>query len=439
MTNKRRYNLFDRLYETGWQLSMPLLRRSSRLKDGFCDRQNPDNLPAVDIWIQAASAGEAYLACSLLAGLKPARPVRILITSNTRQGIDIIDYFIRNKIPETAGITAFFAFFPFDRPAIMDAAVRRVGPRVMVLLETEIWPGLISALKRNHTRILIINGRLSKHSLRGYLLLKSLWSRRGPDLVMAVSPDDARRFSRIFGPDKVRLMRNIKFDRLPFTGHAADNPLRQLIPTTASFLVLGSIRQEEETHVGKIIREIHGLLPQTVTGIFPRHMHRINHWTKTLDLMDIPWMRRSALNGRAPRAGTLVLWDAFGELNQAYDLAKAVFVGGSLAPLGGQNFLEPLAYGVRPVIGPYWDHFAWVGEDILRQGLVIKAENWRHAAAELVRRLRRPEPKEPVREAAMHYIRDRMGGTQQACVAILSALKAATTGSAIPGKPQKRF
>jgi 3-deoxy-D-manno-octulosonic-acid transferase len=423
---RRQFNdRFDRLYEAGWRFVMPLLRLSSRLKDGYEHRLHPGNLPAADIWIQAASAGEAYLACSLLESFKPIRPVRVLITSNTRQGLDIIDHFISSEMRNNAFITAFSAFFPFDRPTLMAAAVGRVNPKVMVLLETEIWPGLLSALKNQSTRILIINGRLTARSLRGYQLLKSLWHQRAPDRVLAISSDDALRFRQLFGAVDIQCMPNIKFDRLNIAIRNADNSLEKLLPEAASFLVLGSIRQEEEPLVENLIREVRRRSPRSIIGLFPRHMHRVNHWAGTLRLMNVPWMLRSEADQRPFPAGRIILWDRFGELHQAYGRARSVFVGGSLAPLGGQNFLEPLVYGIRPVIGPYWDHFAWVGDDIIRQGLVIKTKNWQDAAAVLVDQLHRPEPREPVQEAAMQYIRERSGGTRRACDAMLAALTAA--------------
>ena len=138
MIRRRSPELFDRFYEAGWRIAMPLLRHSSRLEDGYDHRQHPEDLPAADIWIQAASAGEAYLACSLLDNLNPFRPVRVLITSNTRQGLDIIEHFISSEKRNNASVTAFPAFFPFARPTVMAAAVGRVNPKVMVLLETEI-------------------------------------------------------------------------------------------------------------------------------------------------------------------------------------------------------------------------------------------------------------------------------------------------------------
>ena len=135
------------------------------------------------------------------------------------------------------------------------------------------------------------------------------------------------------------------------------------------------------------------------------------------------WRLRSELTKNTVDSGTIVLWDVFGELNHAYARANAVFVGGSLAPLGGQNFLEPLIFGIRPVIGPYWDNFAWVGDDVFSQKLVIKTQDWRTASAELIASLKYPETKETVQNAAIRYINERKGGTQQACRLILQELE----------------
>ena len=121
--------------------------------------------------------------------------------------------------------------------------------------------------------------------------------------------------------------------------------------------------------------------------------------------------------------GTIVLWDTFGELNLAYALAKAVFVGGSLAPLGGQNFLEPMIFGITPVIGPFWENFTWVGEDIFKQGLAIKADNWQSVVSELADQLQGPIPDEQHQKAAICYITDRKGGTAKSCGIIMKELE----------------
>jgi 3-deoxy-D-manno-octulosonic-acid transferase len=428
MTIESGYRPIFKLYDLAWRVCVPALRLHRRIKDGFDLRRSVDHLESADLWIQAASAGEAYLAHELLKRLNPSRPMKILLTTNTAQGLEILHKAITRIQTERTEISATASYFPFDRPSIMDAAVARINPKIMILLETEIWPGLLFSLKKNNSRIFLVNGRLTVKSLRRFMKWKNFLQPIGPDKILAISRDDAERFAALFGNDKVGVMRNIKFDRLDDAVRKTGNPLSAILPPSTAFLVMGSVRQEEESRVDRIIRDVHSRLPEAVIGIFPRHMHRIRQWEKTLAPSGLNWRLRSSLTGAAVESGTVILWDAFGELNHAYAMADAVFVGGSLAPLGGQNFLEPLVYGVKPVIGPYWDNFAWVGEEIFSSGLVIRVENHRAAALELIRQIQHPTPKDTVRESAVRYIRDRKGGAEQACRLIRNELHMESEG-----------
>jgi 3-deoxy-D-manno-octulosonic-acid transferase len=134
------------------------------------------------------------------------------------------------------------------------------------------------------------------------------------------------------------------------------------------------------------------------------------------------WTLRSRLTGPAA-PGTVVLWDSFGELVPAYGLATAAFVGGSLAPLGGQNFLEPLTSGVTPVTGPHWKNFAWVGRDILASGLAVEAKDWREALESLIKIIDGPPARKDVAAAAKQYIRDRRGGAEAVSKQVADFLK----------------
>ncbi|RJP94579.1 MAG: 3-deoxy-D-manno-octulosonic acid transferase [Desulfobacteraceae bacterium] len=403
------------VYESLWRWCMPLLRLNSRMQEGFADRCTGNRLPPADLWIQAASAGESFLAWSLMETLQPDRPIRVLVTTTTRQGLDILQRAIDSASKTNPQIIAACAYFPFDRPSIMEQAVRRVHPRLMVLLETEIWPGLLTALKKNNRKTVIINGRLTPKSLKRYLIWPSLWKTLSPDRILAISGDDASRFAALFGQEIVRTMSNIKFDRLQTETATSGNPLQKWLPDTVPFLVLGSVREPEEEDIGQIIEAVRSRVPGTVIGLFPRHMHRMAAWEQRLTRLDIPWQLRSSLDNAPAKPGTVILWDMFGELNHAYALASAVFVGGSLAPLGGQNFLEPMIHGIVPVIGPFWDNFAWVGNDIFEQGLAMKVPDGPAVAAELVRQLTRPKPAPSHQAAAVRYIEERKGGSIQAC------------------------
>ena len=422
MINQKKNLTALRLYDFIWRLCIPLLRFNSRLKDGYATRCSGNNLKPADIWIQAASAGEAYLAWSLLENLKPVQPLNILITTNTRQGLDIIKKAIDSIHSDNKRITADCAYIPFDRPSIMESAVYKINPKLMILLETEIWPGLLFALKKLKRKIIIINGRLTPKSLRRYMLWPSFWRALRPDKILAISDADTNRFAELFGQNAVQTMHNIKFDRLNTMVENTDNPLKSFLPNASPVLVLGSVRKEEEEQIINIMTDIKLKIPETIISLFPRHMHRIDFWKNTLNRLNVNWKLRSDLTKKPVKNGTIILWDTFGELSSAYELAKAVFVGGSLAPLGGQNFLEPMIFGITPVIGPFWDNFTWVGEDIFKQGLAIKADNWQSVVSELITRLQGSQPGDEIQKAAIRYINDRKGGTAQACELILDEL-----------------
>ena len=397
-------------------MAVPALRLNKRLAEGFNQRTLRENLPEADIWIQAASVGEAFLAKELFDNFKPSNPTRILVTSNTSQGINILEQAVSEITPNNRGIVAFTAYFPFDKPTIMARAVSDISPKIMVLLESEMWPGLMAALKKNGCKILIINGRITSQSLSRYLLWPSLWRMLSPDKILAISENDAQRFAKLFGKNRVDIMPNIKFDRIGSMESTLvkKNPLKSIIPFEIPFLVLGSVRHEEEDLIEKIIADILHKQPETVIGLFPRHMHRIKHWKKTLSRMAIPWVLRSETRHIAS-PGTVILWDTFGELSFAYKISKAAFVGGSLAPLGGQNFLEAVTCGIVPVIGPSWENFAWVGSEIINQGLVKIAADWKEVTDALTKGIKNPPSHKTIRKSAFEYLKNRQGGTENAC------------------------
>jgi 3-deoxy-D-manno-octulosonic-acid transferase len=294
----------------------------------------------------------------------------------------------------------------------------------MVLLEAELWPGHLFALKTYGSQILILNGRLTEKSLKRYRIWPSLWQTLRPDKILAISEHDAKRFAALFGQERVDIMPNIKFDRISDaidfdTGSAQ---IKNFLPPDAPFVTLGSIRRQEEASVKNIITEVFRSHKNTVMGLFPRHMHRINAWQEILNRLGIRWFLRSTTENRIPQ-GSVILWDTFGELTTAYRFSTAAFVGGSLAPLGGQNFLESLVCGIIPVIGPSWENFTWVGEEIVAAGLLSIATDWKDVARRLVKNIENPTSHEQVIERAQAYIRGRQGGAELGCRHIMEMLE----------------
>ena len=401
-------------YEWLWRLVTPLLSRNHRLQEGLSQRLGrPFPKGPFDIWIQAASAGESYLAGLILDHLGPNCPHRILVTTNTRQGKDIIDAAMTRRQVLVNQKQWASAYFPFDHPTRMKMAVASIQPRIMVLLETEIWPGLLYALKAAGIPAIIINGRIQAKSLRHYKLWPKFWHALAPRHVLAVSVEDADRYASLYGAERVSVMPNMKFDRIR-AAIATDkpNPVSKLIPPGVPLVVLGSVRQEEEDAVDQMIRYLLDQRPDILIGLFPRHMHRIPSWQDRLNTAGITCHMRSRITSASdlePRA--VILWDIFGELTYAYTTATSVFVGGTLAPLGGQNFLEPLTCGLIPTIGPSWKTFNWVGRDLFEKGLVRVAHDWRHAADALLGIMAAPPAKKDVIDTLEGYLAERQGGT----------------------------
>ena len=325
-------------------MALPWLRLNRRLADGYQQRALKDRLPgAADLWIQAASVGESFLALEILKTLRVKQPIQILLTANTRQGIEILNQALSPSDNVSNRIQTAARFFPFDKPSIMAAAVAAVRPKLMVLLESEIWPGLLQALKSHPCKTIIVNGRMTAKSLRRYHLWPSIWRTLRPDKVLAISPADAERFGRLFGPKGVEVMANIKFDRVARSRAVKEQPskVNSLLPTGLPFVVFASVRHEEESKVKKLIYEIACSRPQTVMGLFPRHIQRVKFWQGALTRLRRPWVLRSAISSPVS-AGTVIIWDTFGELMPAYGLAQSAFVGGSLAPLGGPKFFRSI-------------------------------------------------------------------------------------------------
>lgn len=427
------HDLFFIGYEWAWKLVCPLLRRHHRLREHFHLRLNPkgwntdcrtEEQPAT-LWIQAASGGEAYLAGELLRHLaslcRGGKGIRIWATTWTRQGLDVL-----HGIAEELSRPDFFiypAFFPLDAPSVMKRALDRIQPKVIVLLETELWPGLLRECALRNLPVLVLNGRMTTSSLKKYRMLpSSFWKTLAPQSITAISPEDAERFASLFGANQVRVVPNIKFDRAPSLQTKAfeETQIATFFPPEARTILLASTRREEEPLLLPVLQELQSFCPQCMFIVAPRHMHRVEAWTQELRKNGLAFVLRSHLTS-AVSPGTVILWDAFGELSALYQYATAVFVGGSLAPLGGQNFLEPLALGKIPCCGPYLEHFFWAlspsgtteqPDTLERLGLIHICSSSQSLARTLRQQLEQPVTEIEVRRRFAAWLAPRKGGAE---------------------------
>ncbi|MFO7727996.1 MAG: glycosyltransferase N-terminal domain-containing protein [Desulfonatronovibrio sp.] len=356
--------LFMFLYFCAWLLVLPFLLFIKRLKP-VCRQRFGLGMPSgpFDLWIHAASVGEAKLVLKFLEDLPRHNCPEIIISVNTLQGMKTLKDNIQDR--------AKLVFFPFDIYPVWAIALSKIRPRKILLLETEIWPALLFYCKIKSYPVTIGNARMSLKSFCRYYPLSTLLNQISPGKILAVSQRDQKRFAWIFKDSSRHRMPNIKFDiikdikPLPYV----KNPLSAYFKAGQSIIVLGSVREEEELHIQWLISRISDDHPRTTIALFPRHTHRIQAWENFLENNNKSWIKRSKLEPGASLP-SIIIWDKFGELLPAYALARSVFVGGSLAPCGGQNFLEPLSQGVVPCVGPFWENFHWVGKEIMSRNLL---------------------------------------------------------------------
>lgn len=313
------------------------------------------------VWLHAVSVGEVNLLATTIAELVRVRPEwEIVVSTTTKTGYELA----RKKYADR---TVFYC--PLDFTWAVRAAMRRVRPTLLVLAELELWPNLIAAARQQGAKVAIINGRLSDKSFRNYRRVRPLAARvlRQLDLVAAQDEQTADRF-RALGAVRatVHTTGSLKFD-----GAQTDrnNPrtieLRRLAGFSDEHIVLlaGSTQAPEEEFVISAFQRLASSLPELRLILVPRHQERFEEVAALLNRRGAAWQRRSELTSTSRDAThrrgpwNILLVDAIGELGAWWGAASIGFVGGSLGSRGGQNMLEPAAYGVATCFGPNTRNF----------------------------------------------------------------------------------
>ena len=400
------------IYELIWLVCLPVLFFVPRLRDKWSERlliKRKEKGP-FDIWMHAASVGECYIMLELASHLKG---LNIIATTNTAQGREILRKGSKGNL--------CIRYLPFDLSFVLKKALSMWKPELVILIETELWPALLYTCKREDIPVLVINGRLSERSFKIYEKFKGLWKKLSPVMIYAISEEDAKRYKSIFGEEKVKVMSNIKFDRIKLD-NLENNPVKGLIPRQRKIVVLGSVRKEEEQDLLWVIQAVLKVLPNCTIALFPRHLERVSWWTKALKERNISYKLRSEITDSSWRADVLV-WDRVGELKLAYSIADSVFVGGSLRPCGGHNFLEPLIFGIIPCVGPFIENFNWVGSFLFDERLVLVVKDKKELVRCLVHRAIDEVDREVVKKRFQTFLASKRGGTKTALGVISKFLK----------------
>ena len=332
-------------------------RQSFRQKLGALP---PEGMPTLAgnprIWIHAVSVGEVTAAAPIVSVLREKLPrACIILSTGTETGQAVA----RRLIPQATA----FLYFPVDLPMVVGRVIDRIAPHLVVLTETELWPNFLRHCTKRHIPAVMVNGRISPRSFRRYSRTRFFWSDvlRSVLEIGVISEVDAQRIRSIgAAPEKVRVMGNAKYDILAsrVSGELWSAKAAELkMPPDSKVFVAGSTHDGEETIVLEVYRTLLRKWPEVRLIIVPRHPERGKNVHALVTASGLPCILMSEIRaGRRPE-GEVVVVDVIGELFSLYSLASVVFCGGSLVPKGGQNILEPAAWGKVVLYGPFMEDF----------------------------------------------------------------------------------
>lgn len=318
------------------------------------------------LWVHAVSVGEVNLLVHFIHALEKRAPnLKFVVSTTTTTGMGLLRERLKPHISKI--------YYPIDRANIVTRALATINPDAIVLFETEIWPNFIWRAQRRGVPLFLVNARLSDRSFRGYkrfgFLFRSLFA--AFEGIAAQNEMAAERFRAVgASPDRVRVTGNLKYDAAaaPESGGTDVSGLLKQIGVNGDtpILIGGSTHDGEEVILAEIVQRLRAQFPKLFLVLVPRHFERSNDVARQLRDRGVKIFFRSAIRPDTrlgPQEIDCLLVDTTGELRFFYEYATVVFMGKSLTAEGGQNVIEPGAFGKAIVFGPNMQNFA----DIARQ------------------------------------------------------------------------
>ncbi len=317
------------------------------------------------VWFHAVSVGEVQAASPLIRLIRERRPDRaIALSVTTRTGMEVA----RKLLNGISGVTGPLPF-PLDVPWAVHRRLREIRPQAIVLIDTELWPNLISSAARRGTRIFVANGRISDKSFPRYRAIRRFLRPmlQSISVFWMQSDVDAERIAELGAPTKnIRVPGNLKIDALALSMGGGDAPARAEIPSGAPVVLAASTHPGEEAMILEAAGAWKSRGHRFHLAIAPRHPERAGEVQREIESAGFRTVRRSEMIRRAGAGPSwpdganqrdVLLIDTIGELTRFFPRARVVFVGGSLVPRGGHNIFEPAAFGRPVVFGSHMENF----------------------------------------------------------------------------------
>ena len=382
------------------------------------------NLDAeASIWVHAVSVGEVLSARPVVADLRKRYPdLRVFLSTTTLSGQQLA----RRSVSDVDGVF----YFPFDWVFTVRRTLDAVKPRLFVMVENEIWPNMLRECRVRGIRTVVVSGRLSRRSFSRYRLVRPFFRRVLADVDrFCVQGEETASRLLALGADPARVIvtGSLKFDSLDTASLPGRGPARVLrffrMSPNRPVLIAGSTMKGEDETVIRAFNRV-----RTATGghnalliVAARHPERFAEVERLCRSEGLSTVRRSELAIDAePRCDAVIL-DTIGELAQLYQIATAVFVGGSLVPAGGHNILEPALYGKPIVFGPHMENFTEIADTFLANSAAIQVRHDREVDEVLVALMADPVRRARLGAAARALI-DANRGAKDRTLAVIAEL-----------------
>jgi 3-deoxy-D-manno-octulosonic-acid transferase len=318
------------------------------------------------IWVHAVSVGEVAAASPLLKTIRERYPSKeIVLSTITDTG--------RKVAMERAPGGTHIVYLPFDIPLVLNPVVKKLRPEVLIVIETELWPNMFRVFRENEIPVILMNGRISEKSFRGYKRISFFMRKVLSDVnFFGMQAEEYADRIRSLGVDDMRIktMGNFKFDSKPFSRIP-----EWATKLTGPVITAGSTHAGEEELMASLYVELKKNFPDLNLILAPRHPERFREVEEMLRAGGHSFMKRSAFETQGPDIpairGEIILLDSVGELSAIYGITDIAIIGKSFRGHGGQNPLEAASWG-RPVLcGPHMENFPVI-RDFYKEGAAVE-------------------------------------------------------------------
>jgi len=377
------------------------------------------------LWLHAVSVGEVNAAGTLIPALREKLPgYEIVLSSTTDTGMA--------RATAVYGDQLAVFYFPFDLSWIMRRAIGRLEPRLILLMELEVWPNLACIAQKRDIPVVVINGRLSDRSFPKYKKVRwvTAWMFKKVSLVLTQTSEYAKRFIELGCPARrVQVTSSLKYDTAQTDGPVpgADRLAEQIHLGADRLWVAGGTGPGEEQIILDVYKRLRrqGGLAGLRLAVIPRKPERFDEAAALIEQTGFEYVRYSklkAVDTCTEGRPAIILGDTMGDLKKFYALASVVFVGRSLVPMGGSDMMEPAGLGKCTTFGPHTFNFKQTVDALLAGVGAIEVGDEEQLYDITFKCLSNPEFAGAVADAGRKVIRQNQGATQRTVNAIAELL-----------------